>query len=120
MAFIANEQARLWRRTAGGIDPATGYASGDAYTDLGLIDITVLPVEGDEVSVLPEGIDTRKWLKGFTTTNIEIADGESNEAGDLVEYKGEFFEVRHRQRYPKIIPHDRILMRRTDRPKVLP
>jgi len=119
MAFVGNEQARLWRRTAGGIDPATGYATGSTYTDLGLIDITVVPVEGDELDILPSGTDLRKWKKGFTTTNIGIQDGEGNEDGDVLEYKGEFYEVRHRQRYPKVIPHDRVLIRRVDRPLAL-
>lgn len=117
MSFIGNQQAKVWRRTEGGVDLATGIATADTFADQGLIDITINPVTGEELSILPEGDRLADWRKGFTTVELEVSDDQVDGVdGDVIEFDGFFFEIRHRQHYQRVIPHYRVLMRRVDRP----
>uniref|UniRef100_A0A6M3M0V9 Head-tail joining protein n=1 Tax=viral metagenome TaxID=1070528 RepID=A0A6M3M0V9_9ZZZZ len=78
------------------------------------IQATVQPMNGKELSTLPEGDRTRRGIKLYTTTQLLTADQDAKRLSDRIIYQTETFEVRHVDQQPRVIPHYRAYAVRLD------
>lgn len=69
------------------------------------IQATVNPVPGEILATLPEGERIGKQLRVLTRVRFEVPDEESEEQGDHLLIRGEYYEVRDRAQYDRVIPH---------------
>lgn len=74
---------------------------------------TINPIPGDELATLPEGQRMGKQYRALSDDfRLTETDEELRTVGHLVEYEGQFYEVRDAQPYPTVIPHVEYRIRR--------
>jgi hypothetical protein len=67
------------------------YVAGD--TDDITAVVSLQPMPGKELLNLPEAQRTRRWLKGYSDTELLTASQSDSKKADLFEYDGTTFEV---------------------------
>jgi hypothetical protein len=105
MAFVGNQKISVIERSA----PARGSdgrMTAPTETLFELVDATVNPVPGDELSALPEGERNTKQLRVITQYELTEGDEDAGTYASIVVYEGERYEVRSVSKYRRVIPHN--------------
>jgi hypothetical protein len=97
------------------VRPAPGdYAEG--YWEQGeddqeiIIKISIQPMSGDDLELLPEAFRTRRVCKGYTETPLSNLDEKILRRGDKLQYEGTLFEVHTVKRWPKGLDHYEVVL----------
>lgn len=79
-----------WARRFGEQSVHKGYVKA-GYTDFG-VSLNLHPLGTDEMAALPEGQRMVKRLEGHGEVELNVADQEKNQKGDMVYYHGNWYE----------------------------
>jgi hypothetical protein len=63
------------------------------------ITISIQPLQGRELELLPQGERTRRYCKGYTVTRLYTANESASTKADRVTYDGSLFEVQKSERW---------------------
>lgn len=84
------------------ISKTGGYIDGVWHDTEGVeteIEMSVQPLNGDELLKLPEGDRSRQWMKGYTAVDLVVADELTGSHGDYITYNGKNYEVMKAERW---------------------
>jgi predicted heme/steroid binding protein len=89
-------------QATGSVGKVGGYVDGLWQTPAAAdveIEMSVQPLNGDEVVKLPEGDRSRQWMKGYTAQEMQVADEMTGRRGDFILYNGKVYEVMKSERW---------------------
>lgn len=108
---ILGEEPVVLRRYSAGENVDGKYVEGQAE-DLPIL-MSVQPVTGRQLEMLPEGKRAKEVLVGYTE-HTDIRTVEQGDQADQVLVDGIAYEVHSRKHYRAVIPHASVMLVRVD------
>jgi hypothetical protein len=78
------------------------------------IEISLQPVQGEDLQILTEAERTRRVMKGYTVTRLYTARESTDQKPDRVAYDGEAFEVHNVERWRGDLNYYKVLLVKAD------
>jgi len=101
-------------QASGSVNQTGGYVDGEyeeGSTSTFDIEMSVQPLQGRELQLLPEGERTRRYVKGYTVTRLYTAIEATSKKADRVGYDSTNFEVQSVERWVDgELEHYKVLM----------
>lgn len=110
MGILGAETVMVSRYTPGTRDSEGEWVEG--ARELIPVQMSVQPLSGRELAMLPEGERSDDWRKGFTTTCLRTSDqhDDGGRSADEVDVDGITYRVMNVRHERKVIPHYAVRM----------
>lgn len=106
---ILGQESLTFKRFAAGSRGTDGRWTDGAATSTTLLG-SVQPMNGNDLSTLPEGERSRRGRKVYTTTELRTVDQAAGTAADQLQIDGEWWEVRSVANERSVIAHYKVLV----------